>query len=117
MVHVWFIVTAYQLALCQLSRLFEHRFFFVDAQNNTMDTPFIVNNTTRFGLVLENGVDFNMIFALTCMSLENQSCDPCPRTSFLVSANGPGESNIQWFNYDQASSHAQDLTFVLSFPE
>jgi len=118
MVHVWFLITAYQMAICQLSHVFEHRFFFVHQQNKTIDVPFVVaNNSTRFGLVLESDVDFNMIFALTCMSLENESCDPCPRTSFLVVADGPCQSNIQWVNYEQAFSEAQNLQFILKFPQ
>jgi hypothetical protein len=127
LVHAWFTLQIYQVSLCQWSQTFQQEYYFIDEANRTITQPMTLSqNEMKFGLVLQPGSDFNMIFSVTCQSLENYSlengrkkcysCDPCPRSVFIVSSQGPGDAQVNVINLNAASSYMVDpLTYVIHF--
>ncbi len=101
--HIWNIVNTNAAAKCKLATLFENSFYFVDVAGKNM-SDFQMNETYKFGLVLEASASFNMIYSIVCMS---QDCTfplgPCPRTAFVISASGPGRPTVDIIHYQNAS--------------
>ena len=88
-VHTWQTTYSNQNAACQLSKVFETDFEFVDSHfANISSFEVSGEKPFTFGLQLGTNATFNMLFALTCVRQDNQTSQS-PKVTFLVGADSP----------------------------
>ena len=102
--HVWNIVTSTnQLETqCELASVFETSFSFVDKFGNPIRN-FSVTSSVTFGLVLQPDATFNLLYSIACMVISSCVSAPCPRTVFIVGAEGPGNPIVDIIVYRNSS--------------
>ncbi len=118
--HVWNLIQTNEESYCQLSKVFEDDFYFINDSMHEIDNFTTTNDTFEFGLVLGSNATFSMIYSISCKQVEcNQTKVPCPRIVFLVSADGPGIPVVFINGYKGALGRwwivQSDLQFQIQF--
>lgn len=99
-------VTVNTYSSCQFAHLYELNFYFVNMtkiHNVSKDIPIHkfkldYGEVLEYGLVLTNKSNFNMLYSLTCIKIDNETLQS-PKTTFVTGADGPDKPNINVLNY------------------
>jgi hypothetical protein len=113
--HIWNLVQTNEPSYCQLAQTLDYDFYFVDSSNTSITNFQTINNTFRFGLLLEQNATFNMIYSLACKQTTCFIQPPCPRIVFLIGANGPALPIIYSKGYSGAVGRCKKVQEFLEF--
>jgi hypothetical protein len=91
-------VTSNEIAICQLSDIYEKYFYFVDLNNKKVNNFKLTKDIFfTYGLVLDPKNDFNMLYSLICV--KNDFSKHSPKVAFIIGANKQADPNISIINY------------------
>ena len=102
-----------------MAKLYEPQAFcLVDGHGNDIDGTSIAvapGSDATFGMIIADGADFNMEYALTCVANDG-GADNSPKVIFDIGASGAADPNIVVNNYNgahgswQATSSGEDFS-------
>jgi hypothetical protein len=123
--YVYHNVSVNNYAQCQLARLYEENYYFVEANTTKPVQTFFLDRGLIFGydIMVTNETNFNMLYALTCTRIDHKGRKPIqsPKVSFVIEAGGLNQLNVLIIPYYGARAAYEIIvgtgeTFYFYFP-